>query len=455
MTTTYKVAIWKTQVYEGKRGKTYYVRWGVDGKPFKEPFKNAALAKSFKADLVSAARKGEAFDVATGLPVSMKRAANEMTWYDFACAYVDMKWQGSAATTRRTVAEVMTAITTGMITPGRSKHDGKALRSALTRWAFNTQQRDQAPAEVQTILIWLAKNTATVSALADPDRLRALLDHLGRRLDDKPAASSVVGRRREVLNTAVEYAKERKLLVSNPLPDVKRRRPQAVRAVDRRSVVNPVQARTLLDAVGTQQRTGPMLRTYFACLYFAGLRPEEAVCLTTANLDLPEAGWGEIHLSDAEPHAGKEWTDSGAMRDKRQLKHREVGESRTVPCPPELTEVLRNHLKTVGTTADGRLFWGERNVDELPKLTISKAWKRARAMVFTPEVWATPLAAKPYDLRHAAVSTWLNGGIPPTDVAQWAGHSVEVLWKVYAKCLDGGKAQLRRRIDRALGHDQT
>lgn len=27
---------------------------------------------------------------------------------------------------------------------------------------------------------------------------------------------------------------------------------------------------------------------------------------------------------------------------------------------------------------------------------------------------ASPLARRPYDLRHAAVSTWLNGGVPPT-----------------------------------------
>ncbi len=33
----------------------------------------------------------------------------------------------------------------------------------------------------------------------------------------------------------------------------------------------------------------------------------------------------------------------------------------------------------------------------------------------------------PYDLRHAAMSTWLNGGVPAAQVAEWAGHSVEVL----------------------------
>jgi hypothetical protein len=55
------------------------------------------------------------------------------------------------------------------------------------------------------------------------------------------------------------------------------------------------------------------------------------------------------------------------------------------------------------------------------KLTIIKAWRRARAIVFGPEVWASPAAPVPYDLRHAALSTWLNAGIPPAEVAAWAG----------------------------------
>ena len=55
-----------------------------------------------------------------------------------------------------------------------------------------------------------------------------------------------------------------------------------------------------------------------------------------------------------------------------------------------------------------------------------------------------------YDLRHACVSTWLNGGIPPAQVAEWAGHSVAVLLKVYAKCIDGQDQIAKRRIEDAL-----
>jgi hypothetical protein len=77
------------------------------------------------------------------------------------------------------------------------------------------------------------------------------------------------------------------------------------------------------------------------------------------------------------------------------------------------------------------------------------------AGAFIPEVAASPLAKAPYDLRHAAVSTWLNGGVPPTTVAEWAGHSVEVLLRIYAKCLDGSDALIRQRVQAVLGYADT
>jgi integrase len=88
-------------------------------------------------------------------------------------------------------------------------------------------------------------------------------------------------------------------------------------------------------------------------------------------------------------------------------------------------------------------------------MTIGRVWRRARQAAFTAEVAASPLARTPYDLRHAAVSTWLNGGVPPTTVAEWAGHSVEILLRIYAKCLDGGDVLVRRRVQAALGYTDT
>ena len=56
------------------------------------------------------------------------------------------------------------------------------------------------------------------------------------------------------------------------------------------------------------------------------------------------------------------------------------------------------------------------------------------------------VARRPYDLRHAAVSTWLNASGNPAQVAEWAGHSVDVLLRTYAKCIAGQQEEAKRRI---------
>lgn len=307
-----------------------------------------------------------------------------------------------------------------MIVCPRQGPDDKLLRRALCRWVFNTQRRadPSCPADVLSALRWAQGHTLPVTALRDAEVLRTQLDSLTVKLDGSPAAPSVASRKRKILGTAMEYAVELKLLDRNPIPALKWTPPKTTHSVDRRRVANPVQVRTLLNAVREQQRSGPRLVAFFGCLYFAALRPEEAVSLAKHNLSLPHEGCGELYLERAEPHAGRDWTDSGNNRDVCQLKQRAKGEVRTVPCPSELTALLHAHLEELGTTPAGRIFIGERNLGELPKLTIIRAWQRARAQVFTEDVAATPLARTPYDLRHAAVSTWLGGRVPPTLVAE-------------------------------------
>jgi hypothetical protein len=44
---------------------------------------------------------------------------------------------------------------------------------------------------------------------------------------------------------------------------------------------------------------------------------------------------------------------------------------------------------------------------------------------------------RPYDLRHSGITWRLNSGVPATEIAAWAGHSVEMLLRVYARCVAG------------------
>ncbi|WP_275956477.1 hypothetical protein [Nonomuraea sediminis] len=143
------------------------------------------------------------------------------------------------------------------------------------------------------------------------------------------------------------------------------------------------------------------------------------------------------------------WTDSGETHEARGLKHRGRDDVRPVPVPPELVKILRQHIQEDGTAKDGRLFRSER--DGIVQSTVyTEVWQAARLLAFTPAQVASPLAKRPYDLRHAAVSLWLNAGVSAPDVAERAGHSVDVLLRVYAKCLDGQEEIANRRIGDAL-----
>ena len=58
--TTYDARVYRTEVYKGKEVTTYHVRWKVGGKLWREGFRTAAQADSFRSALLTAARKGEA-----------------------------------------------------------------------------------------------------------------------------------------------------------------------------------------------------------------------------------------------------------------------------------------------------------------------------------------------------------------------------------------------------------
>jgi integrase len=172
--------------------------------------------------------------------------------------------------------------------------------------------------------------------------------------------------------------------------------------------------------------------------------------LRDTDLVLPAKGWGELRLARSLVMvSGADFADSPDLQ--RPLKRRRPEEVRMVPIPPALVVILREHLREFGMAVDGRLFRGLLGASAVPSSVYTKVWQVARGYALRPEEVASPLARRPYDLRHAALSSWLNAGVPPTDVAERAGHSVAVLLSVYAKCLHGQRATYNARIDAVLG----
>jgi integrase len=452
--TSYQVKFWDIRkISDTARGR-YRVRWATGGREHCKSFATKALAGAFLATLKDAARDGTPFDPATGLPAPPRPAVPaDLTWYEHARAYAQMKWPDLAAKSRRATAEALITITLALTERHRTFRDPAVLRRALFSYAFNAARADRPlPSEITGALAWIAKASLPVAALEEPATVRAALNACARRLDGKPAAATTTRRKRAVFANALGYAVELRLLPVNPLDRIQWKAPAVAETVDRRSVANPAQAGRLLKAVRAQGPRGEHMEAFFGCLYYAALRPAEAVALREADCVLPARGWGRIDLASSAPRAGTEWTDDGASREERGLKHRADNETRSIPIPPVLVKMLNAHIARYGTGPGGRLFRTARG-GPLNDTGYGEVWQRARPIALNPAQQASPLARRPYDLRHAAVSLWLNAGVPATEVARRAGHGVAVLLKVYANCIDGQAQTANQRINDALnGH---
>ncbi|MFE6691062.1 tyrosine-type recombinase/integrase [Streptomyces sp. NPDC057743] len=453
MDTTYDVKFWKTSVYVGKRKTTYTVRWELEGKEWRKPFGTVALADSFRAGLVSAAKKGEAFSLSTGLPVSHMSRAAGVSWYDFAIQFVDQLWERTSGNNRKNVAKALTPVTIALLRSQPTAFKGVDVRRALREYAFNTLRRDQAPSEVAVILRWVQRNSLAMAAWEDEDTVEMALRAAGVKLDGTPVAASSIRRTRRVLNVLFEYAVKKKVLKENPLP--KGKGTTAVKtssAVDKRSLLNKEQAAKLLGWVYARPRGGRRLHAFFATMYYAGARPEEVVAIDVGDVRLPDADaddqWGELLLHTAHPEVGKQWTNTGEVREERGLKGRAADDTRTVPCRPGLTRILRVHIEEEGLKPGDLLVQGEKG-GYLAGSVIRRAWRRARKEVLTSYEFGSPLGRRVYDLRHTCLTNWLNAGVPPATVAEWAGNSVPVLLDTYARCIDGQLDDLKHRIEQA------
>lgn len=461
MNTSYKVTFWEVRPNKSKvkPGKvvSYTVRWTVAGREKSRTFQRSAQAKNFLSDLRQAAKAGEEFDIDSGLPLSMLPRAEEekpaRTWLEFSVAYVDMKWPDAAPNSRDGLTETIATVCPVLVREDAPPApDSGLLRKALRAYYLAPQDRERPrPPEIADALTWLEKASLEMPEVAKPVNVRAALTALSRRLDGKPAAASTVARKRAVLYNAFEYAVELEEFERNPIDRVKWTPPKLAEEVDWRVVISPRQMRECLTAVtyvGKRGR-GRRLRALYACMYYAALRPAEAVALHKDDCTLPATGWGKLVLSRSLPESGARWTDDGTTHEQRGLKLRPVNEIRTVPIPPVLVKILREHIAEFGTAPDGRIFQTERG-GIVGSTAYGDVWAATRQLAFTPAQVASPLARRPYDLRHAGVSLWLNSGVPATEVAERAGHSVKVLLQIYAKCIEGQQHQANKRIDDAL-----
>ncbi|WP_377270234.1 hypothetical protein [Peterkaempfera sp. SMS 1(5)a] len=130
-------------------------------------------------------------------------------------------------------------------------------------------------------------------------------------------------------------------------------------------------------------------------------------------------------------------------------KRRARSAIREVPAPPVYLRMVNEHIDRYGVAPDGRLYRASNGGILLSK-EYTAVWKEARKIALPRKMANSPFAEVPYALRKAGISFWLRCGMDPAEAASRAGHSVAVLYKFYARILDGRREQANALIDRAM-----
>lgn len=460
------VRIWGVSKVRSKSAP-YQLRWIVAGNRCYASFASSPLADNRRSELRQAVRKGEAFDVESGLPESEIRQAEaaeaekakeklDPNWWNFTREFMKRRWRTAAAKTREGFADSLASAALGMMEDRPDAPEPGAVRRAIRWTVVPDNASEEPPTDLEKVCAWLAENSRPLSALRESVIAEDVHYRLAYKLDGKLAAKDTYKRRRRGFNVAMAYAIQKGYLDENPIAGLERPATAASGPIDPRVLMNAVQGREFLTAVSyvgsVHRNRGRRLVAFFGCILYAAMRPAEVVGLRLDDCYLPETGWGVLTLRETRPVSGKKWTDSGERHDKRGLKMRDPKADRPVPIPPVLVAMLRAHVKEFGTAADGRLFQNERG-GLVGTSSYWRVWQEARPLAFPPHKVTSPLARKPYDGRATCITDWLRSGLPVAEVARRAGTSPEVIDRHYAGCLDNSEEANNKMIEKAMGWD--
>jgi hypothetical protein len=185
----FDVIVYAIRRRRGRR-RPFEVRWRAVGRARSKSFITRALADSYRAELVRAARKGLEFDPQTGEPVLWAEPEPvTVTWYQHAAAYAAKKWPALTAHSRASVAEALATVTPALTRAAPGRPPAAKLRTALYQHAFNPARTATADPDTVRVLAWAQQASLPVARLADPLVLRAALDALTLRLEWQPRRS--------------------------------------------------------------------------------------------------------------------------------------------------------------------------------------------------------------------------------------------------------------------------
>jgi integrase len=289
------------------------------------------------------------------------------------------------------------------------------------RW-WPTVEADREPATVAQyesilrlhVLPYLADRRLTSLRRIDLEEWLAILKTKGLGSSSTRTARTLAGM---VLGSAVDSG----VLPANPMAGLRVPRPPA----KARQALTAAEVEALADVIG------PQYRALVLVLAYGGLRPGEAAALRRRHLDdlgqlLVEEGLTEVR---------------GHVRIAETKTH----QTRVVPLPSSVVELVREHLDAQRGDPDGPMF----PTPEGARLRLSnfrRVWDRAAKAA------SLPTSATPYVLRHTCASLAAQRGVPITTLSKMLGHADPAMTlRVYAHLYPGDLRAAADALEAARG----
>jgi integrase len=409
--------------YRRGRGLPWYLRWTVNGREHTETFETQEVALAYKARLFLAARDGERWNLASGLPTSW----NKLSSLDVAAlsrTYIKGRAKSLKDSSRASVGETLSRFL--VATTSKRATQLPVSYRALAKWIDG----DEGSPELQA---WIERWVPIMSDL-DEDRLKTVANRMIDGVDGKQLGDWAIKRRFSGANKFLKFAASQGA-VHEGAAIVRPERP-AGPMVNRARVLYPSISsfQRVLEALPSRNLGGRRWRCMTAVAGLAGLRPSEVVVLEFEDLTLPETGWGVIRVTKNKVGV-KGWSKDSE----------EVGTPKTVqsngdvPIPPVLVGELKSWIDS-NSIEKGPLFKSVKGT-----WPTQGNWRRALIKACTI---ADVRILTPYDLRRMNGSHMHAAGISPVEGASRLRHSLETHLKHYVFGVEGVSEESNAKLDR-------
>ena len=455
--------VWVTDGRSGERVRrkqpVFDVRYRVDGHEFRFGFEQKGWAESFAHQLREGFARGALFDPAARRFLTSTGpgdGARGLTVHEHFIDYLRRKWLVWEPATRPHAQRDLARACLFLVhdeARGLTTAERIAADAFLRQVALSVPPPVPLSDEQERWQRWFETWSLPLKDVTD-QHLQAFLEDVGSTtLDGKrrQLAATSVARTRAVVRAAFTYAHKRRLIEWDPWAPVQAPSLRDRDKVDPDLVMAPQQIGALAKACAD---IDPRYELFVLIQGMCGLRPGEAVELRRRDFSYRDRRPAFVTARGTHTVVSARFLAPGESR-RRPLKGRGERFIRTIPLPPAIVPFVERHLaQFVAARADAHAFTtptGRRlNMSNFQRTV----WGPAREVVFAED---DPLRkVRRHDLRHAAITAWLNAGVPLKTAQAWSGHkTASVLLDTYLGVMRGDEDLAIERFQSFLCRSST